>query len=301
MKYEKAERTTMCIKHGRVSACLKRISPLQPSLSADNDALRNLPRFIHQPLPVIREKRMNKTIILLLSIIFLTSCVQSQTEKITGIPTNDLSNIFKSQTINADIMDGIKSNPRQLELTHKLQSSIQKNWEWYQEYIKTAKKGEPLAYHPNMGITEEEYAEFLKLANDVEVESTGTEKLEIINADNKINFKGDGRLSIYNDLTIDITNNQILYKDYTLPFLDEVNIENADNGLKSKWKGYNWAYEYPVISEETDLTDLENLNITVIRFTVGQLEKNGKIYVQIKERKLESGIKTVDNQIPIMF
>ena len=57
MKYEKAERTTMCIKHGRVSACLKRISPLQPSLSADNDALRNLPRFIHQPLGAIGENR----------------------------------------------------------------------------------------------------------------------------------------------------------------------------------------------------------------------------------------------------
>lgn len=231
----------------------------------------------------------------------MTSCVQSQTEKITGIPTNDLSNIFKSQTITADIMDGIKSNPRQLELTRKLQSSIQNNWEWYQEHIKTAKKGEPLAYHPNMGITEEEYAEFLKLVNDIEVESTGTEKLEIINADNKIKFKGGGRLSIYNDLTIDITNNQILYKKYTLPFLDEVNIEDADNGLKSKWRGYNWAYEYPVITKETDLTDLENLNITVIRFTVGQLEKNEKIYVQVKERKLENGIKTVDNQIPIMF
>jgi hypothetical protein len=30
-----------------VSACPKRTSPLQPSLSADNDALRKLPRFIH--------------------------------------------------------------------------------------------------------------------------------------------------------------------------------------------------------------------------------------------------------------
>jgi hypothetical protein len=244
---------------------------------------------------------MNRTITLLFLLISLTSCAQSKSEKITGIPTNDLPTIFESQTVSADIMDGIKRNPRQLELTQKIQSSLQNNWEWYQEYIKTVKKGEPLGYHPNLGITEKEYDEFLKISKDIEVESTGKEDLEIINADNKIKFNADGRLSIYNDLTIDIENNQILYKDYVLPFLDEVNIEDADNGLKSKWKGYNWAYEYPVITDETDLTYLKNLNITIVRFTIGQLEKNGKIYMQIKERKMESGVKTVENQIPIMF
>ena len=244
---------------------------------------------------------MNKTITLLFLLISLTSCAQSQSEKITGIPTNDLPIIFESQTVTADIMDGIKRNPRQLELTRKIQSSLQNNWEWYQEYIKTAKKGEPLGYHPNLGITEKEYDEFLKISKDIEVESTGKEDLEIINADDKIKFKAEGKLSIFNDLTIDIKNNQILYKEYVLPFLDKVNIEDSDNGLKSKWKGYNWAYEYPVITDETDLTDLENLNITIVRFTIGQLDKNGKIYMQIKERKMESGVKTVENQIQIMF
>ena len=244
---------------------------------------------------------MNKTTKLIFSLILFTSIAQSQSEKITGIPKNDLPIIFESQTVTADIMDGIKSNPRQLELTKKIQSSLQNNWEWYQEYIKTIKKGEPLGYHPNLGITEKEYDEFLKISKDIEVESTGKEELEIINTDSEIKFKADGRLSIYNNLTIDIKNNQILYKEYVLTFLEKVNIKDSDNGLKSKWKGYNWAYEYPVITDETDLTDLGNLNITIVRFTIGQLEKNGKIYMQIKERKMENGVKTVENQIPIMF
>ncbi|WP_298546488.1 hypothetical protein [uncultured Aquimarina sp.] len=244
---------------------------------------------------------MNKTIIFLFSLILLTSCVQSQSEKITGNPINDLPVLFETQTVSADIMDGIKHNPRQLELTKKIQSSLQNNWEWYQEYIKTVKKRESLVYHTNFGITKEEYEEFLKISKDIQVESTGKEVLEIIKEDDKIKFKANGRLSIYNDLTIDIENNQVLYKEYVLPFLDKVNIEDTDNGLKSKWKGYNWAYEYPVITDETDLTDLDNLNITIVRFTIGQLEKNGKIYMKIKERKMESGVKTVDSQIPIMF
>lgn len=253
-----------------------------------------------QPLPVI-QRTMNRTITLLFLLMLFTNYVQSQSGKITGIPTNDLPIILESKTVTVDIMDGIKSNPRQLELTRKIQSSLQNNWEWYQEYIKTAKKGEPLNYHPNMGITEKEYDEFLKISKDIEVESTGKEDLEIISIDNKIKFKADGRLSIYNDLTIDIKNNQILFKEYVLPFLKKINIEDADNGLKSKWKGYNWAYEYPVITDETDLTSLENLNITIVRFTIGQLEKNEKIYMQIKEQKMENGVKTVENQIPIIF
>lgn len=244
---------------------------------------------------------MNKAILIFLLTILLISCASSQNEKISGNPIFDIQNLLKNQNVTADIIDGVKANPRQTELMQKFQISVQENYSWFQKYIISVEKGKPLDYHPNFGISEEEYYELQETSQKIEVTSTGKEKLEIIKTDSNITFKGNGRLKIFDNVIFDIENNQVLYKDYVLPYQNKVDVDNSDNGFKSKWKGYNWAFEDPNVSDETDLSNLKNLNITLVKFTVGKLEKNGKIYMQIQESKVENGVKTVDYQIPILF
>ncbi|MDP2059223.1 MAG: hypothetical protein U1C58_04850 [Flavobacteriaceae bacterium] len=236
---------------------------------------------------------------IIICFLFLTSCGQSQTEKITGNPTNDFPKLFDQNSVIVDIMDGLKTDPKQLELTAKLQKAFQENYEWFQEYIKTAEKGQPLKYHTNFGITETEYNEYLKLSGKVEVISSGKETIEIKKNGDNIKFIGQDKTSIFNDLTIDLKNNQILFKNYVLSFVNEINVTDNDNGLKSKWKGYNWEFVNPELNEETDIQTLDEF--ISISLTIGQLEKNGKTYMQIKERKMINGFKTIDNQVPIMF
>jgi hypothetical protein len=231
--------------------------------------------------------------------LFLTSCGQSQTEKITGNPITDLKTLFDKTSVTVDIMDELKTDPKQLELTAKLQKAFQENYEWFQKYIKTAEKGKPLKYHPNFGMTETEYSEYLKLSEQVEVISSGKEAIDINKNADKIEFVGQDKTSIFNDLTIDLQNNQILFKNYVLSFVNEINVTDNDNGLKSKWKGYNWEFVNPKLTEETDIQTLDEF--TSITLTIGQLEKNGKTYMKIKERKMVNGFKTIDNQVPIMF
>jgi hypothetical protein len=244
---------------------------------------------------------MKTSIKYLFYLIFLTSCAQSQTEKISGNPTKDLPELLKNQTVSADIMDGIKSSPRQNILTEKFQKAIQENNEWFMEYVKTATPGEGLKYHSNFGMSKEEYIELEKLSKNIEVSSSGVEKLQIIKSDSLITFSGSGRLSIYNQIKIDFIKNQIKYKDYVLTFEDEVNITDENNGFKSKWDGYNWLYTSPSDLENIDFTDLENLNVIHVKFTIGKLESNNKIYMQINEQKVVNGIKTLELQIPIVF
>jgi hypothetical protein len=236
---------------------------------------------------------------IIICFLFLTSCGQSQTEKITENRTNDLSALFDQSSVTVDIMDELKTDPKQLELTAKLQKAFQENYEWFQEYIKTAEKGKPLKYHPNFGMTETEYNEYLKLSEQVEVISSGKETIDIKKNADKINFIGQDKTSIFNDLTIDLKNNQILFKNYVLSFVNEINVTDNDNGLKSKWKGYNWEFVNPKLTEETDIQTLDEF--TSITLTIGQLEKNGKTYMKIKERKMANGFKTIDNQVPVMF
>ncbi|WP_448633968.1 hypothetical protein [Pedobacter panaciterrae] len=58
---------------------------------------------------------------LILLLMFLTSCGHSQTstlhDKLTGNLKSDLKLLLPNGTIEVDIMDGVRQDPRQLELS----------------------------------------------------------------------------------------------------------------------------------------------------------------------------------------
>jgi len=245
---------------------------------------------------------MNKITILFLLLIF-TCCVNSQSnlKTISGEPITDVSNLLHENSSNAEIMDGIKQNPRQAELTVRLRASMQENRDWFMEYIKTVPKGEKMPYHKNFGITEEEYSEFLNLSNDIEIVSTGQENLQVFKTDSLITFKSIGKLEIYNHLKINLKSNKIYFKDYVLDYSNYVDVTDNKNGLKSKWKGHTWVYEFPKDIENVDLTKLESLTIIQCKFTIGKLERNGKTYMSIKDRKISNGVREIEVEVPVLF
>ena len=242
---------------------------------------------------------MKNIIINLIFILFCSNLIQSQSGLISGNPFDELSTIFNQKSISVDIMDDLKTDPRQLELTYKLKIGIEENYDWFQDYIKKTEKGKTLKYHPNFGITESEYNDYLRLSENVEIISSGKEIIEITRDSGKISFLGQQKTSIYNDLIIDLENQKIIFKNKVLDFTNEIIVTDNDNGLRSKWKGYNWEFTNPGFSEETDIRSLEKF--TTLNLTIGQLEKNGKIYMKIQERSMVEGIKTVDNQVPVLF
>ncbi|MGS2765133.1 hypothetical protein [Sinomicrobium sp. M5D2P9] len=248
---------------------------------------------------------MYKVIASLVLFISCTGFGYSQKEKalaiFTGNVKTDINRYFTDTIVVADIMDGIEQSPRQVELTAKFQHAIRENYEWFVTYMKTVPAGEPMPYHSNMGISKDEYDEFQGFMQNARLTSTGRENLEILKKDTLISFKGSGKLQPYNEIRIDLKNNKVLYKDYVLPFGKEVIIESEDNGFGNRWKGYTWTYEYPDGMNNADFTNLENLNIKQLKFTIGQMENDGRILLELKERIVKNGIKTKDIGIPILF
>ncbi len=61
------------------------------------------------------------------------------------------------------------------QLMLKLQASVATNQDWFLEHIKRAKPGEPLDYDPRLGLTKEEYAEYLRESENRHLASTGTQ------------------------------------------------------------------------------------------------------------------------------
>lgn len=244
---------------------------------------------------------MNKIILFVFQAFLVIGCASSQTDKLTVNQMSDVVDLLPEKKYTADVMDGIESNPRLLYLTLKFQQGIQLNNQWYLKYLKTAKPGKGVDYHANFGVSKLEYEELKKLTKQIEVYSTGQEQLHIQKSDSIITFESTGRLSSFNQVKLVISKNQVHYKDYILKFENEVNVLDEDNAFKSKWKGYNWILEDPAHIENVDMSDIENLNLTLVRLTIGRLEKNGKMYMQLKEQKIENGVRTMDLEIPILF
>ena len=242
---------------------------------------------------------------LILLLVFLTSCGHSQTttshDKLKGNLKSDLKLLLPNGTIEVNIMDGVRQDPRQVELSKKLQSSVKQNYVWFVEYMKTVPKGQPMPYHVNLGLTKEEYAELMGYMDNIEVVSTGAEEISIQTTDDVIHFKARGKLSLLDSLKIDLKNNIVLFGRLKLPFGDNLNITSEKNALKSKWAGYRWVLEEPKDFGPDKLKDLNNLKMKQYKLTLGKLEKTGKTYMSLKGREIENGARTVDFEIPVLW
>jgi hypothetical protein len=237
--------------------------------------------------------------------VLVTSCGNSQTKNqkrsLSGNVQADLEMLLSQNKVKAEIMDGIVNNPRLTELTKKFQAAIQKNYDWFIEYMKKVPDGEEMPYDEKIGLTKGEYAELLGYMNNIELKSTGQEFIFINKNNGIVYFQSQNKLSNFDSLTIDLKKNVVHFGQYELPFSDSVNVTKDKNGLKSKWKGYNWKLEEPKNFGPDDLKNLETVNVKSYTFTIGQLDRNGKTYMSLKGREIKNGEKTVEFELPVVF
>lgn len=253
---------------------------------------------------------MRKIIFYFAILFILTSCDNLRAKKIdryeqkkelTGNIKTDLTILLPNSEVEVDIMDGIYQSPRQIELTKKFQIAIQENQEWFYEFIKTVPQGETLPYDEKLGLTKEEYLEMKDFMENIELASTGKEKIKIEVKDSIVRFEANGKLTKLNSLSINTKNNTVNFEQYKLAYSDTTNIITDKNPLRSKWKGYKWKFEEPENVNFENITDLSNLDIKEYTLTIGRLEKNGKTYLRLKGRETKNGMKTIDINMPIEF
>lgn len=213
----------------------------------------------------------------------------------------DLNDLLVEGKLIVDVMDDIRQSPRQQELTMKFQKGIQNNYDWFVENLQNLTPGQPMQYHPNLGLTKEEYDELQVLIKDVEIASSGKVNVEIIKGDSIISFNTNEKLEILNTIKINLIQNQIKIGEITLSYDGPVNVDNDQNGFKSRWKGHNWIYEFPENLSTEMLRDVQTLVAKHYKFTVGRLEKNGKTFLQIKGLEFNNGVKEAEFDIPLMF
>jgi hypothetical protein len=160
-------------------------------------------------------------------------------------------------------------------LTKKLQEAAAKDPDWWQAHVKKAKPGEPLPYDPKMGLTKEEYKEYLDLGNTL-----GLTKLKTV----MVRVKQDGtRVTLtFGDGLPGLKEAVINLKDDTVvtPYgvATSRSVIKASPGQKATgpWDGIQW--------------NLEDVNLatakgTIVKFAIGRLKdtERGIIYYDVKQ------------------
>jgi len=190
-------------------------------------------------------------------------------------------------------MGEIKQNPRQAELLAKFQQGIQKNYSWFKKYAASIPQGEPMPYHPNFEMDEEEYNELMALMESNKTTPSEQEELVIVNENELITFQSQGKLKAFEDLKINLEKKEIRFKNQVLQFDEAIHDETIENEFKSKWKGYRWV--------STSIDSLDAQRVVHVEFVIGQLEDEGKIYMEVKEKIINNERVVSDLFIPVLF
>lgn len=160
-----------------------------------------------------------------------------------------------------------------LRTAEKLQAALASQPDWAKSFLAKADPGQPLPYHPNFQVTEEEYKFFLAAATKPTLVQVGSltlfaEKQQ----DGGIRLVTQPATSKVNGLLIAPDEKSVATPHATLTEVAPVNNQNAESAT-GRWNGTQWRYE----GSSTG-------GLLVVKFAVGQRPDQGDsiIYYDLK-------------------
>lgn len=211
----------------------------------------------------------------------------------------DMDLLLPAGRVTVDRMDGVKRDTRLSELNKKFRKGAREHYDWYVDYIQSYPVGPPPPYHPNFGMTEEEFNEMNARIAKIEFYSTGLQEIDIIHEAGKIRFRADKKLKVLESVRIDPATRTAAIGNRVLHLADTVTV-NLPNGFKSRWKGYVWMFEEPENMHLDALRNITRLHVIQYKLTVGQLE-DGRTLLAVRCIEVEDGIVMLEVDVPVIF
>lgn len=231
----------------------------------------------------------------------LTSC-SSIEEKPFGEAehTQFTSYLLLARPWQVDIL-GIKPNPRLEYLVTTWGRNVQLQRAWFDAFLaENHTPGERIPYHPNFGLSEEEYSEMLTLNEGVEIEPVGTGRLEIKRDGDELTFQGAASLSVFDDLTFNTQTGLFSFRGETLELTGPMARQESDWGLKAKLFGYSWEFHEPeIIDGQEQITPVPSMKST--RVTVAKMGTTGQTYLHLEVSATRDGVPTENQNHQIAF
>lgn len=181
-------------------------------------------------------------------------------------PAFPLREVVPRGPVQVDVMQ-LGLPRRALEIGQRLDANVAQDPQWWSEHVRNAPAGEPIPYDPRMGISEEEYAEFLELASRTTLlkVSEATLDFEWIGS-RRVRMRAEGELSELNGIEIDVAAQRAKTRFGPLPERVEIN-NTSETGPTGPWRGVQWRGE--VVEPERSFG-------ASVQLAIGRLSRDGR-------------------------
>jgi hypothetical protein len=188
----------------------------------------------------------------------------------------------------ADVMDVVGSQ-RFLELSKRVQVAAAKNRDWWVEQVQKTPPGEPIPYDPRIGLTEVEYREYLRSAQDMTLAKVGTSVVRVARVGSRVLLRFEDELPGMEQLLLDLEANTA-----TTPFgvaRDVGRIEaSEEQRVTGPWNGIQWKLE-----DSGDPTQ----GSTLVKLALGALVQSGRGLLYYDARQISPSSKVDHRHILI--
>ena len=186
---------------------------------------------------------------------------------------------------------GIVVPPPEIEkYIAKVEASARKNKEWFAEYSKSSKPGAPLPYHENLGLTKEEYDDYLALWAKRDFKSTEEVMLILRESFGKTwTITATGEAGIISTLRYDPDKDIYRSPNGEMKRLEDIKAEATS--ILGAWSGHEWRFE-----EDTGLGKIKE------NFAVGRYDGKefGLLVYRVQEISTE-GSRLLDKSLVLRF
>ncbi len=172
----------------------------------------------------------------------------------------------------------------------KVESAARKDPKWFREFSKQSKPGIPLPYDERLGLTKEEYADYLALWNKREFKAMEEVMLNLRqSAGGTWSITSTGGASTISTLRYSEKEDVFRSPNGDLKRIDDIKADA--NSILGEWSGAEWKFE-----EETGLGKTKE-NVALGRFAGNQY---GIIVYRVQELSTE-GTRLLDKSLVVRF
>jgi len=166
------------------------------------------------------------------------------------------------------------------ELSTKFQQGIQAHRDWWIGYVKTnSASNQPLPYHPNLGLTEKEYREYLdEMEKSRRLDKSSEAWLIFKRSGDVLSLDTGDPDSPLEKLRLDLAMGDLKT---SAGAVGKPTWRSSDSpeALIGPYEGYSWHYEK---------TDKTMSDIRVVSLDIYRLKRGGKIFWRLKDSEVKA-------------
>lgn len=186
--------------------------------------------------------------------------------------------LLTTGAITVEVMQ-FSAPPRLTELTARLQQAAQRDPEWFTDYVQAAAPGEPLPYHPKLGLSEPEYREMLALTDSTRLAPIASTELIIKAMPYGWELDGGEALPELSGVEIDTLLGQVRTPMGRTTEVTKI-LGSDHQRATGPWDGVQWKHQ--------DSTLLSGHG-TSITFALGRLRDSGRVLLYYDAGQIVGG------------